>query len=129
MIIPVYNGERVLPDLLEALAAQTYPHQQTEILVIDNNSVDHTRVVIEQWVNRGVTYLRCEKQGSYAARNVGIARAKGEVLAFTDADCRPAPDWIQAGVDIFRSTKVDRIAGIVTLRLSRRPRLWELVAG
>lgn len=127
VIVPVYNGERVLPGLLEALSAQTYPREHTEILVVNNNSVDRTGAVIDQWLIRGVTHLRCEQQGSYAARNLAIAHARGDVLAFTDADCRPCPDWLQAGVDTIRRAKVDRIAGLVTLRLCRKPGLWELV--
>jgi glycosyltransferase involved in cell wall biosynthesis len=127
VIVPVYNGEHVLPDLLEALAAQTYPRALTEILVVDNNSVDQTKVAVERWSNRGVVYLACEKQGSYAARNVGIAHSTGEILAFTDADCRPEPDWLEAGVDEFRSNHIDRVAGVITVPLSTPPRLWELV--
>ena len=127
VIVPVYNGERTLLDLLGALVAQTYPRDLTEILIIDNNSVDNTKTILEQWARRGVTYLRCEKQSSYAARNVGIAHATGEILAFTDADCRPYPDWLQAGIDEFRANPTDRVAGLVTLPLSSPPRLWEIV--
>jgi glycosyltransferase involved in cell wall biosynthesis len=127
VIVPVYNGENVLAGLLGALAAQTYPRELTEILVIDNNSVDSTRAIIESWANRGVTYLRCEKQSSYAARNMGISHATGEILAFTDADCRPHANWLQVGVEELRSHQVDRIAGVILLPLSTPPRLWELV--
>jgi glycosyltransferase involved in cell wall biosynthesis len=127
VIVPVYNGERTLPDLLEALAAQTYPRELTEILVVDNNSVDGTKAILEQWSCRGVVYLSCDKQSSYAARNMGIAHATGEILAFTDADCRPYPNWLQAAVEEFRSHQVDRIGGVILLPLSTPPRLWELV--
>jgi glycosyltransferase involved in cell wall biosynthesis len=65
-------------------------------LVIDNGSTDDLAAVIA-----GLAFVRLGVEptpGSYAARNAGLALARGEVLAFTDSDCVPQPGWIDAGV-------------------------------
>lgn len=93
VIIPVLEDEERLGVCLEALAAQTYPRDAFEVIVVDNGSSPPVRV------DRARARLLVEpRPGSYAARNTGIAAARGEIIAFTDADCLPAPDWLEAGV-------------------------------
>ncbi len=61
-------------------------------------------------------YFQELSPGSYAARNRGIAEAQGEVLVFLDADCVPAPGWLQAGIDCLQShPDVDLVAGNIEL--------------
>ncbi|NJL35339.1 MAG: glycosyltransferase [Leptolyngbyaceae cyanobacterium SM1_4_3] len=98
VIIPVYNDAGRLKICLEALANQTYPQSQYEIIVIDNGSdaVEQVEAVVAQYPNAIATQEL--KPGSYAARNHGLTLTKGEVIAFTDADCVPAVDWLEKGV-------------------------------
>ena len=96
VIVPVYNDAIRLQLCLEALEAQTYPPEHYEVIVVDNASdvpvaplverYAHTRTVLEPTAN------------AYAARNAGVKLARGDVIAFTDADCLPAPDWLAQGV-------------------------------
>lgn len=96
VIIPVWNGAVVIAKCLEALCAQTYPKDAFEIIVIDNGSSDDTTVIAKSFPGvRVITELR---PGSYAARNAGLASARGEFVAFTDADCIPAPRWLEEAV-------------------------------
>lgn len=95
VVVPVYNDAERLARCLEALEHQTYPSQKYEVLVVDNGSdepvapaavpFEHARVLTEP------------RRGSYAARNKGVTEARGEMIAFTDADCVPAPTWIEEG--------------------------------
>jgi len=101
VIIPIYNGAADLPDLLSCLEQQTYPRAQVEYLLVDNHSRDQTPVLLNaavaSWGVKGLqgrSLLEATIQSSYAARNTGILAARGEILAFTDADCRPVPDWL-----------------------------------
>ncbi len=101
VIIPIYNGTADLPDLLKTLYAQTYPSDRTEYLLIDNGSTDETWSLLQaakQQADRDrfplQIFQESQIQGSYAARNLGIRNAKAQLLAFTDADCRPEPDWL-----------------------------------
>jgi glycosyltransferase involved in cell wall biosynthesis len=93
IIVPVYNGSRTVDALLISLLALDYPTARREILVVDNKSTDDTRERIKRYP---VTLLEeTEIQSSYAARNRGIEAAKGEILAFTDADCVVEPTWLK----------------------------------
>lgn len=111
VVVPVYNERRIIHRCLDALLAQTYPQDRREILVVDNNSTDGTPDVVQQYpvkllYERGI-------QTSYAARNRGIRHAQGEIVAFTDADCVPQPDWLASLVSGFSDANVVGCAGVV----------------
>src|ERR1044071_6513252 len=96
VIVPVWNDSARLDRCLRALEEQTYPGDLYEVVVVDNGSDEPLGPVIER--HGRASLVRETKPGSYAARNTGLAHARGEVVAFTDADCLPAPDWIEQGV-------------------------------
>lgn len=102
VIIPVFNDSAKLKICLQKLEIQTYSQELYEIIVVDNNSTENIREVATEFA--GVKITIEQKQGSYAARNKGIAIAKGEIIAFTDSDCIPAPDWIERGVETLQTT-------------------------
>jgi len=91
VVIPAYNAASVLPGALAALAAQTLPAADFEVIVVDDGSTDATA---EKARILGARVLRQENRGPAAARNAGAKAARGEILLFTDADCEPAPDWL-----------------------------------
>jgi glycosyltransferase involved in cell wall biosynthesis len=95
VIIPVYNDREGLRVCLEALALQTWPHDRLEVLVVDNGSREP---IADLTARFGFVRLLSESEpGSYAARNRGLTEARGQLLAFTDADCLPAPTWLEEG--------------------------------
>jgi glycosyltransferase involved in cell wall biosynthesis len=96
VVIPVRNGAATIPRCLECLRAQTWPREDFEVLVIDNGSTDGLEAVAGR--HPEVRWLRDEGGGSYSARNRGLREARGEVIAFTDADCLPDPSWLERGV-------------------------------
>lgn len=127
VIIPVYNHASLLRTCLDALSVQTYPRDRFEVIVVDNNSTDEVDAVAKQY--RGVRLVRQEVPGSYASRNRGLEVARGDVLAFTDADCVPAADWLEHGVEhISESADVGLIAGRVEIFVkdAQRPTPVEL---
>jgi glycosyltransferase involved in cell wall biosynthesis len=96
VIIPVFNDALRLRRCLLALAGQRYPAGRFEAIVIDNGSSDDLIPAVD-----GLRFVRLghePRPGSYAARNAGLAMARGSTLAFTDSDCLPEPDWLQRGV-------------------------------
>ncbi len=97
-IIPVYNDAERLKICLAALENQTYPKDLYEVIVVDNASDEAQDIkgVVAQFSCAIATYESLP--GSYAARNQGISLAKGDIIAFTDSDCIPAPNWIENGV-------------------------------
>lgn len=118
VIIPIYNGEADLPDLLNCLLAQTYPKDHVEYLLVDNNSSDRTLDILRKSAqNSPITIHPLQEnqiQSSYAARNRGIRAAFSEIIAFTDADCRPQPQWLELLVQPFIHPEIVIVAGEVT---------------
>ena len=82
-IVPVYNGERFLAEALDSILAQT--HQPGEIIVVDDGSTDGTPEILARYGER-VRYERQENAGPASARNAGLGLARGELVAFLDAD-------------------------------------------
>ncbi|MGD1875579.1 MAG: glycosyltransferase [Mastigocoleus sp.] len=115
VIIPIYNGESDLPELISCLITQTYPQQLVEYLLVDNNSSDRSFKFIETAAeNSPINICPLQEnriQSSYAARNAGIRAAKGEILVFTDADCRPQPHWLEEIVKPFLKSDTVVVAG------------------
>jgi len=97
VIIPNYNGAPFIESLCRSLAAQTLLIKEYEIIFVDNGSTDESLSLIKGHCSslpnlRIISYT--EKQSSYAARNYGVSHSQGEVLVFTDVDCRPQDDWL-----------------------------------
>ena len=90
VVIPAYNYARYLGDAIESALMQTYDN--VEIIVVDDGSTDNTRDVA---VKYPVTYIYQANQGSSAARNTGIDRAKGEWIVCLDADDKLKPTYIE----------------------------------
>jgi len=82
VIVPVYKGERFLADALDSVAAQTYAPLET--IVVDDGSPDASAEIAA--ARPGVRLVRQSNQGVAAARNAGLAAARGELLAFLDQD-------------------------------------------
>jgi len=97
VIVPHYNDLKGLDSCLAALCRQTYPAEQFEIIVGDNNSPQGEAAISRVIAGRARLTVVLEK-GAAPARNGAIALARGDILAFTDSDCLPEPDWLAEGV-------------------------------
>jgi GT2 family glycosyltransferase len=111
VVIPTHNGGATLSGTLKALAAQTVPAAEREVIVVDDGSTDDTAAIAEAGGARVIRLV--PNHGVAIARNRGIAAARASVLAFTDDDCLPAPDWLERVLDAFADPAVDGIGGRV----------------
>lgn len=126
VIVPMRNAGEGANELLELLAAQTLSNDCYEVLVVDDFSRDDTAEIVER---SGLARLfRMDSWGgAWAARNVALREARGEVIAFTDADCRPEPDWLEQALAELERLNVDLVAGHIEVPLSAKPGIVELV--
>ena len=99
VVMSTYNRGELLADAVRSILAQRHANTpQFELIIVDNNSTDGTREVIERFaaVDARVRYVFEPQQGSSCGRNAGIRAARASLIAFTDDDVRAQPDWLAA---------------------------------
>jgi GT2 family glycosyltransferase len=108
VVVPVCNGEETIQPLLESLQKLDYDRNKVEVIVVDGNSTDKTREIVKKYPVK----LVIEKQkGLNLARNIGIKLGNGEIIAFTDSDCRVPTNWITKIVENFKDPRVSCVGG------------------
>jgi glycosyltransferase involved in cell wall biosynthesis len=109
VIVPVYNTAPCLERVVAALLAQDFPRDHYELIFVDNGSNDGGPDILASYPE--ISLLHEPERGSYAARNRGIRRARGEILAFTDSDCFPQPGWLRSIDSAFRQASTQVLLG------------------
>ncbi|MFA6475523.1 MAG: glycosyltransferase family A protein [Patescibacteria group bacterium] len=105
IIIPVYN-DPYLPKCLESIK-QAIHNFTVEVIIVENSNTVWVEPLVKKF---GFTYLKEPITGSYQARNTGLTKATGDILAFTDSDCTVQPDWLE---QIQATLENDNIAGVM----------------
>ena len=98
VVLCTYNRAQLLAPAVERLLGQSIDAPAYEVILVDNNSTDDTRRVVERFLDstgRAIRYVFEPRQGLSNARNAGIAAARADVVAFTDDDVRVSDDWVQ----------------------------------
>jgi glycosyltransferase involved in cell wall biosynthesis len=126
VVLCTYNRAHLLADALHALLAQVTDTAPYEVVVVDNNSSDATRDVVEPFVGSGVVRYEFEpRQGLSVARNHGVSVARADLIAFTDDDVRVSPTWIQSIARAFgENVDVDMVGGKVVPAWEEPPPPW-----
>jgi len=107
VVVCAYNAESTMNACLASLQRLRYPAY--EMVVVNDGSTDRTGEIAEQY--EGVNVVHQENKGLSAARNVGIASSRGEIVAFTDSDCVVDPDWLYYLVATFLSSGLPAVGG------------------
>ncbi len=112
VVIPARNAADLLPTQLAALSRQDYEHGW-EVVVVDNGSTDGTAEVAVSWKNRLPirTVQALEKPGVSYARNIGVRSARGDLVAFCDADDEVSDGWLRSIVEV--SLESDAVGGAI----------------
>lgn len=113
--IPTYNRADFLRQTLAGIVAQQFPRDHFEVLVIDNNSRDHTRAVVEEFASAhpAPRYFHETQQGLDYARNRAIREARGDIVLFGDDDILVQPDWLaQMAVPLLADEGARRIGAV-----------------
>ncbi|MGY6274696.1 glycosyltransferase [Methylomonas sp. MgM2] len=128
VIICTYNRSYNLVECLTFLENQEIDDNlDWEINVVDNNSSDETKSVIENYAKSSrlnIHYIFEEKQGLSFARNTGIKNSKGQYLLFIDDDIRVTPNWLQSIYTTFEDKNCDAVGGRIHLESPERLPKW-----
>lgn len=122
VVCPVHNNYKDFLGLLSSLKKQTVKSSEFEVIFVDNNTSPQlpAELIPENW---SLVFLP-SPLSSYAARNAGIAAAKGEIIAFIDVDCTPAPDWLEKGLEAIDTASGTIVAGAVEMLPGNEKSVW-----
>ncbi len=128
VIVPTYNREDLLPSALNSLFAAEIPAGlEVRVTVVDNNSTDGTRQVIESFQKRygdRIRYCFERQQGRSHALNAGIAATDGDLIGVIDDDEEIDRNWFTTAFEIFSKRDLDFIGGPYVPRWSVSPPDW-----
>jgi len=119
VIIPHFDQSSLLEKCLESLARQNAPHLAAEIIVADNGTPGGVGEIAKKFP--GVAFIHCAERGAACARNEALKIARGRAVAFIDADCVAAPDWLERGLEGLRNADLSGGRIIVTIEDGARP--------
>jgi len=115
IVVPVKDEEKVVDRLLGALLRLDYPPEKREILIVEDGSTDKTVEICEEYVGRYPDQVRLlhkpVSNGKPSALNYALKHAKGEILAFFDADSVPEPNLLDRAVRYFSDRSVAAVQG------------------
>ena len=97
VIIPAYQSNSTIADCLEGLREQTF--RDFGLIVVNSSADEETRRLVEEGFHEAIFEQAKHRLLPHAARNRGAIRARGELLVFTDPDCRARSDWLQRLID------------------------------
>jgi len=92
VVVGIRNEERFIVECIESLLKLDYPKEFFEIIIVDGMSTDKTRDLVQKYP---VRLLLNERKNVAAARNLGVDNSKGDLVAFTDGDCKVDPQWLK----------------------------------
>ncbi|OKS88921.1 hypothetical protein RG47T_4399 [Mucilaginibacter polytrichastri] len=119
ILIAARNEADNIAETIDDLLAQDYPHQLTEIIIVDDHSTDNTAGIILSYADRGVKLLQLKADqalNSYKKKAISeaIARSTGDLLVATDADCRMGSQWLSTVVGYYETYNPVMISSPVT---------------
>jgi len=102
--MPAYNSELTIEGCISSIKSQKYPKEKYEIIVVDDESTDHTvQVAKDAGADKVITI---QHSSSGTARNIGSKQARGKILAFIDSDCIAQNGWLETIEKEFETNQV-----------------------
>ena len=129
VVIPTLNRTQLLKRCLDALLAQTLDPASYEIIIVDDASRKETERLVENYSaarpgSPYTVYSDRKRRGPAAARNLGWRTAAAPIIAFTDDDCIPEPDWLAKGTAAFKKD-VAGVSGRIFVPVGLKPTDYE----
>lgn len=129
VVLTTFNREALLRGAIDSLLAQTLNEEDYEIIVVDNNSTDATKTVVEDYISvssHNIRYIFEPRQGLHNARNTGAKAAKAGILAYTDDDARCHEGWLEAHLAAYVDATIGCAGGKIIVKWDGDPPLWVL---
>lgn len=117
LIIAAYNEQESIAERLENALTMDYPRDAFEVIVASDGSTDGTEAVVAGYAERGVRLLSLPRQGKIHALDAAVRVARGEIVAFSDANIQMHPQALRAMARNFADPAVGGVAGHATYRL------------
>jgi glycosyltransferase involved in cell wall biosynthesis len=128
VIIPTLNRDKFLSLALESIAAQNYPADRFEILILDNGSTDATKSVAERFISQHgshqIRYIYEPEPGLLSGRHRGALEAQGDILTFADDDIEADANWLLAIEEAFADSSVQIVGGRNLPKYEVEPPEW-----
>ena len=127
VVIPTYNRSALLRDAIDSVMAQD-SQIPFEIIIVDNNSQDDTRAVVQSAIEKHgerLRYISESQQGNAHARNTGVKSAKGDIIAFIDDDVIVESNWLKSLKELLDArSELSFVGGRVLPKWSGSPPQW-----
>jgi cellulose synthase/poly-beta-1,6-N-acetylglucosamine synthase-like glycosyltransferase len=118
VVVPVRNEEGVIDNLIQSLAAQHYPVEKFEVIIVDDHSTDKTMSVLKERLPAQLVSIRLISSafpGKKQAITAGVQEAKGEIIITTDADCTMGAEWLSSFNSFFTGDHIKMVCGAVRI--------------
>lgn len=115
VIIPVYNEENSIATTLNSILTTDYPKGKFEIIVVNDGSKDNTEKIARRFEARGIKVISKKNGGKGSALNLGISKARGDIIFSMDADTLVKPDSVKTMVRYFKNKKVMSVSPAMIL--------------
>lgn len=112
VVVPIYNRAAELQQVVAALETQTLPPSEWQLLICDDGSEEDLAASLGQ-ASINIKWLRQNRGGPAAARNMGLFAAATPIVAFTDSDCIPEPRWLESLIEPIETNRADVTGGLV----------------
>lgn len=110
IIIPMYNAENKIQELIEALSKQK--EKGFEVIIVDDGSTDNSVVVLKKIrINFPLKLIKQKNSGPAVARNKGAKNAKADIIIFLDSDCVPKEDFVKKIIEPFKDREIVGVQG------------------
>lgn len=111
IIVPVYNEEHTIHQILERISSVSLPGWSKEIIVVDDGSADKTKQILKHWEKKVHVIYKDKNEGKGSALSLGFQKATGDIILVQDADLEYSPDDYPVLLAPFNNTHVDVVYG------------------
>jgi len=114
IVVVCYNEKENIAECVESLLAQDYPQGDYEVIVVDNDSTDGTKEIVDKYAGNRLKLIINPVKGIAESRNIGVDKASFDRVAFIDADCIAPKDWLSLLADGYKTYREanDKLAAV-----------------